>query len=200
MVAVSTNYALPYPTGGDRPCDSWVTWQALGNRLDGVLTALNGDLDRTARTVPMAKVSTDTPQRLVLTGQGFQQVTFDAVGVDTDGMVDLASAPQVITPKRSGIWRIEFSATWDPMTVTPPYVMGAYMMQSGGVVSGSDTIYDANWSAADAGGMGGGLVRVNLAGGGLYAYGVRVSVAAGSSGQYPNVTHATLSMIWQADL
>lgn len=130
MVATTTQ-GLPYPTGGDRPCDSWMTWEALATTLDAKLVAVDADLDLTAYGRPIAKVSTTTAQQMPSSGPG-TFVKFDTVEVDTDSMVDIVGNSQFVVPRRTGLFHVVAFANFDNLdTGALAYVALAYGAQSG---------------------------------------------------------------------
>lgn len=104
MTTCTPIYQLPVVEGTDRPCDfddfSCDFTAAVETQLD----SLDAIVRRTVTTVPMAWVSSSTPQTKTFAAAD-PSVTFDAVIVDTDNMVDLTTS-NGITIKTPGMYYI----------------------------------------------------------------------------------------------
>jgi hypothetical protein len=194
VVALTTNHQLPYPSGPDRPCDGWATWEALARRLDDKMVDLDAVLDRTARTRPMAKVSTRTPQQMV-PGTGLTDyVVFDTVEVDTDGWVDLASNPRFITPKRTGLYHVVAWANYDNIDAAS---VGQVLLAYGafGGFERAISQYEFAWNLYDTGAH---IETDFWAASATSALGIQVN-SAGLIGDDPRVTYAEMTMYWIGD-
>jgi len=77
-------YMLPYQIGTDAPCDASDVWCDFTNALVALMDGFEDALDRTARTIPIAKVSSSVSYVWGLSG-----FVYDTEQVDTDSMVDL---------------------------------------------------------------------------------------------------------------
>lgn len=190
MVAATAS-GLLYPSGTDRPCDSWETWQRFGLDLDSRLSALDVDVARAAGR-PFAKVSTVTPQQLTLAED---LVAFDTVLADTDGMVDLNRLPEAVVPQRPGIYLLEAWGTLNNLDTGA--VWSIYIVEGGSGIEGGIVTGMQNWAKFDAGTSVRAMVEVPTAGD--FAYGISMS-ATGVTGDDPRCTAAMLSIAWMADL
>lgn len=201
MTALTATQQFPYPTGPDRPCDSWQTWKALAQRLDTTFTSLSGDLDRTARAVPIAKVSMTGPFPIgINSANGQGNIIFDTVHGDTDGMVDLNKAPKVIVPTRAGIYHAIAHVRWTKGDLNN--VMQVYINSgTSGTIEHGEVAYQGAAGALDDGAILQGLVG---AGGSTAsipdAFGLTATYSGGSLADDITVLYAELALYWISDL
>lgn len=191
-MTATTSLGLIYPTGPDRPCDSWQTWDQFVGTLDGLMTSLNSDLNRTARARPIAKVSTDVPQLL----RPGTVLVFDTVQVDTDGMVDLNLAPTVIAPKRAGRYAIEAVINWDSLDLGAQVFSFITSGDANSIAMGMETS-EIPWTQYPSGSNFRGLATADPDD--QDTFGIAVS-SVGTAGDDPRVVHAELTVTWMADL
>lgn len=194
MVAQTTNHKLPYPSGQDRPCDSWMTWTALGNALDAKMVALNADLDRTTFGRPMAKVSTRVPAFKALGTDVSPYAIFDTVEMDTDGMVNLLSNPYFIAPTRPGLYHATGFARWDSIDIGSQPAL--YIGYGGGSFEAVSDTYEFA-GPNDQGQNLSATIYIN--GDGNTGVGLGMS-SSGAIGDDPRMTHAELTLVWMRDL
>lgn len=121
-------YGLAYPIGSDAPCDVDETFCEFAAQVDALLQGFESSLNRTARTIPMAKVSNAIAQ--ALSGN----IVFDTEEVDTEDMVDLSSSNLGVTIKRNG-----------------KFVSAAYTVQTDGAGTGAlDLLINRNGFGTDS--------------------------------------------------
>lgn len=96
-------YGLPYATGADRPCDIGSTLCSFNSAVQTQLDRLSGIVNRTAATIPMAKVAATVPFTLNFNSPGSVVLAFDTVQVDTDNMF-ASSSPAQLTINRPGVY------------------------------------------------------------------------------------------------
>lgn len=107
MVAYSQPHGLPYQTAGDKRRDAPKVWRQVADMLEARLNAAD-DVRRRVQSPPMAVVRRTAPfvfdpfQPPSETIDGDGPFPFDAVLIDTDGMVDLSADARVVTPRVSG--------------------------------------------------------------------------------------------------
>jgi len=134
VTATTANFALPYPTGSDAPCDFAEQWCDFTEAIDGVLGRFQTGIDRAIPVIPAALIRASTPR----TANSGQNIAFDEVVLDTAGMTDLDANPYAITITRPG-----------------RYSVGGYIEKpSSGVVDSQLTLFvvlGSNWSILDRG-------------------------------------------------
>lgn len=187
MAAVTSTQQLPYPAGGDRPCDSWMTWNSLAFTVEDRLTALDTVLDKTARAVPLAKAQCSVPRQL---SANDYFVIFDTVDVDTDGMANLAGNPKFLVPQTAGYYHINAWAAWDGLDrFALPHI---YISTGGNSFEvGMDMPEAAD--GYDSGGILNNVMRIATPG--VTGIGIRVD-SSGVTGDDPRVTRAALTVTW----
>lgn len=193
MVAITATQQFPYPTGPDKPCESWKTWKTMAQGLDSKLTALSADLDRTARAVPIAKVSMTGP--FPVGGDSDGEIVFDTVHVDTDGMADLNRAPKVLLPTRRGWYSAYAHIRWSKLdlnSLPQPYISG-----SGGSLTHAEAQWQGGPGALDDGAILHGIVFAD-APPDQTPHGISFSYS-GTTLDDVTVLYAELTLYWIAD-
>lgn len=107
MTATTANFALPYPTGTDAPCDFADQWCDFTDALQVVIDGFQAVIDRTVPVIPIARMEVTTPVTLV----SGSEIPFDSVTSDTVGWVDFDADPSGITINRAGRIALIGSAT-----------------------------------------------------------------------------------------
>lgn len=110
MVAYSSTYCLPCLEGTDSPClntgttcEPSTVWCDLVNLVEAQLLEVDSVLSRTFTAIPLALV---TATNSLGDGSFPNQVIWDTVEYDTDGMVNLDVSPLTVTPRRSGVYMV----------------------------------------------------------------------------------------------
>lgn len=98
MTALTPNFALPYPTALDEPCDFAEQWCDFTEGVNAIATRFEDTVNRTVPVVPMARMTLTTPV-LILNGG---RIPFDSVSVNTAGWIDFDSSNSDIVPDRAG--------------------------------------------------------------------------------------------------
>jgi len=98
MTSLTTNYALPYPDGTNRPCDFAQDWCTFTDSVQSVIDGYQAIVDRTVPVIPIARLLVTTPVVMI----SDDEVVFDTVSVDTAGWVDFDADPSGITTDRAG--------------------------------------------------------------------------------------------------
>jgi len=197
MVA-STSLGLVYPTGGDRPCDSWETWVGFAQALEGRLLALDADIGRVGNGRPMAKVSVgDRGEAAQILDPVNDDVLFDTVEVDTAGMVDLARSPYAISIPRDGTWWYQARVQ---LTGVESWAWLYAFVSSGGasIETGGQQQFNSNWQLYRNSIYVFGNLRVTNAAAGDRAYTLR-AFYTGTTGQPLRVVTAEMAFIWMGD-
>jgi hypothetical protein len=102
MAGTTTNYALPYPTGTDQPCDGWQFIQDLAEAIAPRLDSFDTDQQR-FEVVPFARLSNSVPvTQNLLTGA----LPWDTIDIDVTGMVDLGYDFEAIHAPAAGLWMV----------------------------------------------------------------------------------------------
>lgn len=108
MVAYTPTLCLPYFESSDSPClntgtvcDPSTVWCDMMTLVEAQLAAFDLTVNRTAAAIPMASISFNPDDGVVVNGA----IPFDIVNLDTDNMVDL-SVTAGIVPVRNGIYGI----------------------------------------------------------------------------------------------
>lgn len=102
MPNFTPNFALPYPSASDAPCDFDEQWCDFTTAVDSVFTTFDTGLARVLPVVPVAVLARTVPVDI----SSNLKVTFDTVVIDTAGMTDLDADPSVITISRPGCYTI----------------------------------------------------------------------------------------------
>lgn len=118
-------YGLPYATGSSRPCDIDQTLCDFSVATQAQLDRVSGIVNRTATTIPMAKVAMTIPQPFVASSPTVNFV-FDTVLVDTDNMFD-SSFPDQVTINTPGIYGAYSLIYLTSVTSTGPNQSGTTM-------------------------------------------------------------------------
>jgi hypothetical protein len=110
-VTAYTSNGLPYQLGSDRPCDAPEVWCALTAALETKLASVDTTLARLSPSVPVAKLTRSTQLDIPMTVANNSQavIPYEGVEVDTDNMVDFATSPYSIRPRRPGTY---FVTAW----------------------------------------------------------------------------------------
>jgi hypothetical protein len=133
-------YELPYPTGnsnpclvGDTGCDFAAAVETRLNELDAITARLQG--------VPFAYASNIAEMQYNNALPGSFVPFFDTTMADTDGMIDLASDPTILTCRTAGVYSIFLELDISiPLTGT-----GLSLQMNINTASGSGTD-GTNWS------------------------------------------------------
>ena len=104
MPDFTVNFALPYPSASDDPCDFPEQWCDFTSAINDVMAVFQAGIDRAIPVIPAALVRS-TFVKSVINGQN---IPFDEVALDTAGMTDLDADPYSITITRPG--RYSFGA------------------------------------------------------------------------------------------
>lgn len=100
----TTAWALPFPDGTDRPCDTPTVLGRLADRLRTVFDTFDTSLNVvTVRPAAMVSFQSSTPQ--TLTNQN-SRVQFTTVEHDTAQMVDLTRRADRISLNRAAVWAV----------------------------------------------------------------------------------------------
>lgn len=102
MPNTTTNFALPYPSPSDEPCDFPQQWCDFVDAIDNVLDGFQATVDRTVPVIPVALLQQTEPTTVTNGGA----ISFDTLLVDTAGMTDMDNAPYLITIKRTGRYTV----------------------------------------------------------------------------------------------
>src|SRR5688572_7425714 len=117
-------YGFTYALCSDPPCDIGDTFCEMISQVEAELDRLDEVVNRTVDTIPQFEVSVGA---YTFTSSGDRKVAFDAVGVDTDDMVDLTADPFSFPINRTGRWFFYFRVSTNgntalqgniPVTVT----------------------------------------------------------------------------------
>ena len=107
MTATTINFALPYPTALDRPCDFASQWCDFTDALQTVIDGFQTVIDRTNPVIPIARMMVTTPVDVASNGE----IPFDTLSVDTADLVDFDFDPAGVTIRRAGRFVLVGSAT-----------------------------------------------------------------------------------------
>lgn len=102
MPNFTPNFALPYPSASDEPCDFDEQWCDFTEAIDGVFTTFETGLARTYPVIPIAIMKQTQP----LSVSNSSPIPFDSVLIDTAGMTDIDVDPFTITIQRPGRYTI----------------------------------------------------------------------------------------------
>lgn len=99
---VTANFALPYPSASDAPCDFDTQWCDFTASIDTVFARFQAGIDRSVPTIAIALVQQTTPRNIL----NLENTPFDTVVIDTAGMTDLDADPFHITIPRPGVYTL----------------------------------------------------------------------------------------------
>lgn len=102
MPSTTPNFALPYPSPSDEPCDFAEQWCDFTAAIDGIFGTFEAGIARTVPTVPLAILRCTVQQPV----PNLQLIPFDAVSADTASMTDINSYPYGITATRFGRYTV----------------------------------------------------------------------------------------------
>lgn len=114
MPDVTSPLALPYPTGGDLPCDAPATWCDFAAATEAQLLALDADLNRVEPAIPACRLVRNTP--LEVTDINGVLVPWESADFDTDGMFVPGRSIFRIFPRRQGVYRVGGWCYVNPVT------------------------------------------------------------------------------------
>lgn len=116
MTALTPNFALPYPTATDEPCDFAEQWCTFTDAMQTVLDRFQMSADRTSPLIPIAQMRLTAPVTLTITPQGqFAPIPFDTVEVDTADWINFDSSQSSLTISRAGRFMLMGNAGLDPV-------------------------------------------------------------------------------------
>jgi hypothetical protein len=129
---------LPYFSCDDSPCvntgdvcNPSTVWCDLANLLDARLADFDNVINRTAAAVPFFKIARTVPQIIDTNVINYtNQIQFDAVLADNDGLIDLTSLNTQARIGRTGLWWFQLY-----LYGTPPATNGNVFY--GGINNGS---------------------------------------------------------------
>lgn len=99
MTSSTTNFSLPFPDGGDRPCDFAQQWCDFTDALDVVLDRFQATLDRVMPMIPIASLKVSEPT--VFTSFGL--ISYDAVVIDSAGWTTVDLDSTQISPDMAAV-------------------------------------------------------------------------------------------------
>lgn len=102
MTTCTPLFGLPVVEGSDRPCDIDQWSCDFASAVESQLDTLDGIVQRTATTVPMAKVISTVPVTFgnETTSGSTPNLSFDTVAVDTDNMFNSSFPEQIFFPTK----------------------------------------------------------------------------------------------------
>lgn len=118
MTATTTNFALPYPTATDEPCDFAAQWCTFTDAIQSVVDGFQAIIDRTTPVIPIARMEVTTPVAVVSGGE----IPFDALTCDTVGFVDFDADPRGFTINRAGRFGLVGTASVTATQVNNNYI------------------------------------------------------------------------------
>lgn len=102
MPSTTPNFALPYPSPSDEPCDFAEQWCDFTAAIDGIFGTFEAGIARTVPTVPLAILRCTVQQPV----PNLQLIPFDTVSADTASMTDINADPYNITATRFGRYTV----------------------------------------------------------------------------------------------
>lgn len=102
MTNQTANFALPYPSATDEPCDFAQQWCDFTDAIDDVFAVFQSAIDRTIPVIPMAILQMTTSNSVI----NFNDIRFDTVLVDTARMTDIDVDPFHVTVHRPGRYTV----------------------------------------------------------------------------------------------
>lgn len=114
MTTFTPNFNLPYPDALDEPCDFAQDWCAFTSAVNTVATRFENTINRTVPTIPMARMTLNTPVVIINSGV----IPFDSVSVNTAGWVDFDASASDIVTDRAGFFVLTAAVLIDTTTVT----------------------------------------------------------------------------------
>lgn len=184
MTATTTNFALPYPTALDRPCDFAEQWCDFTDSVQTVIDGFQAVIDRTNPVIPIARMMVTSP--VVVQSGG--EIPFDTLSVDTVGFVDFDADALGVTINRAGRFVLLGSATVESTGINNNYVRLF-------IQNDSDCVLDRT-------GIAGLTLGLNTASLTINTSSVRRSLKVSrddSTTLFLTVDAATFSVFWHAD-
>lgn len=102
MPNTTPNFALPYPSSTDSPCEFDEQWCDFTEAIDNVFVNFESAITRTVPAVPVAILRQTIPGSFF----NFNAIRFDTVLVDTAQMTDMDADPFAITIQRPGRYTV----------------------------------------------------------------------------------------------
>lgn len=94
MPDFTANFALPYPSSVDEPCDFAEQWCDFTDAVEGVLDAVQASVDR---IYPVIRVSIlRLSEVTTFAGGAGTPIVYDTVDIDTPGWVDTVSMDRIV--------------------------------------------------------------------------------------------------------
>ena len=113
MTSFTPNFALPYPSALDEPCDFAEDWCAFTSAVNTIATRFETTVNRTVPIIPMARMTLTSPVTILSSGT----IPFDSVSVNTAGWVDFDSSNTDIVTDRAGYFVMVAEALIQTTTV-----------------------------------------------------------------------------------
>jgi hypothetical protein len=187
MATCTPIYMLPYIECSDRPCDQSDTWCAFAEAVEIQLDRLDAIVDRVVDTIPQFEVSVG---EYTFIGTN-RNVAFDAVGVDTDDMVDLTTDPFSFPINTLGRWFFYFRVATNGNTAVQGNIpVSVVNTPSLGVITIVQDYQDDGTN-----------YPVPIDGSGFYRYpsaGARISLSVNTAAL--SIVSATFGGYWMGDL
>lgn len=114
MPNFTPNLLLPYPNGGDAPCDFAEQWCAFTARFQVIMDGFQDTIDRTATTIPMAQMRRTVPKTYTA---NTVILDYDAVPFDTAGFTNFDASTSTIKIDRAGVFVEHVNTTTSPNTL-----------------------------------------------------------------------------------
>lgn len=186
MTLFTPNFLLPYPSGGDEPCDFPQQWCEFTEAANAVMAQFQSTVDRTVPVIPIARLELTTPLAVVAN----DNITFDTLSVNTAGWVDFDVDPAGITINQGG----RFAVTGNAHIQPSPVVSGNYVGVS--VVIGNTAFNDTTRDRQTTvmGVSTGGIQFINTS--------TRITlncIQTGATLVQPTFNSACLTVWWHAD-
>lgn len=102
MPGTTTNFALPYPSGTDAPCEFAEQWCDFTDAVNAVISGFEDGADRAIPVVPAALARMSVTRSVI----NLNPVPFDEIVMDTAGMTDLDADPYTITVRQTGRYTV----------------------------------------------------------------------------------------------
>lgn len=110
----TANYALPYPSSVDRPCDFAQQWCDFTDAVEGVLAQVQESVDR---IYPLIRISIlRLSEATSFPGGSGTPIVYDTVDIDTPGWVDTVGMDKII-PDIGGYVTLLTHVNFAPKTV-----------------------------------------------------------------------------------
>jgi len=146
MPSTTPNFALPYPSPSDEPCDFAEQWCDFTEAIDAVFATFQEAIDRTVPAIPIAAIRKTTASSV----QNLVPVSFDTVLVDTANMTELDVDSFHITVTRRGRYSIvgflEKLSAGTPLNSQITLLVGSdnFTILAGGIERGGAFVYRFN--------------------------------------------------------